>query len=357
MLAPALRDEFGLSLGEIGLVLASQWVGPTITLLPWGLLADRVGERLVLLLGLAGSALCLVGAALVDTFVALVLLLSIGSAAGASVNSASGRAVMNWFAAEERGFALGVRQTAIPLGGVVSALLLPPVESAWGVHGAFAALAALGFAGAIAGWLVVRDRGREGVEPEAVPWTLRDTRLWRLCGGSGLYLVAQVALMSFVVLFLVDERGLSGGEAAGVLAAAQAVAVALRIGAGRWSDRLGARVPPLRRIGLAIAATVALAGVLTEAPLALLVPALVAAGALSMAWNGLSFTAAAELAGRARAGAAIGFQQTVLSLVGAGVPVAFAATVSASSWGLAFVAAALFPLAGWWALGPLSDGH
>jgi sugar phosphate permease len=355
VLAPALRDEFDLELGEVGLVLASQWVGPTVTLLPWGLLADRIGERLVLILGLTGSALCLVGAALVDGFAAVVLLLSLGSAAGASVNSASGRAVMNWFGADERGFALGLRQTAIPLGGVVSALGLPPVEAAWGVRGAFAALAALGFAGALGGWLVIRDRGREGVEPEAVPWTLRDSRLWRLCTGSALYLVAQVAMMSFVVLFLVDERDLSAGEAAGVLAAAQGVAVALRIGAGRWSDRLGARIVPLRRVGLAIAATVALAGALTEAPLALLVPALVAACGLSMAWNGLSFTAAAELAGRARAGAAIGFQQTVLSLVGAGVPVAFAATVSASTWGLAFIAAAVFPLLGWWALGPLSE--
>jgi sugar phosphate permease len=355
VLAPALRDEFGLTLGEIGLLLASQWVGPTVTLLPWGLLADRIGERLVLVLGLTGSALCLVGAALVNAFAALVVVLSIGSAAGASVNSASGRAVMNWFGAEERGFALGLRQTAIPLGGVIGAVALPPVEAVWGVHGAFAALAGLGFAGALAAWLVVRDRGREGVEAEAVPWTLRDARLWRLCTGSGLYLVAQVAMMSFVVLFLHDERGFSSGEAAAVLAAAQVVAVALRIAAGGWSDRLGTRIVPLRRVGLAIAATVAVAAVLTGAPLGLLVPALVAAGALSMAWNGLSFTAAAELAGRSRAGAAIGFQQTVLSLVGAGVPIAFAATVSASSWGLAFGAAALFPLLGWWALGPLSE--
>lgn len=339
----------------MALALASQWIGPTLTLLPWGLAADRIGERLVLVLGLAGSALCLFGAALVGSFPALVLLLSVGSAFGASVNSASGRAVMNWFEPEERGFALGLRQTAIPVGGALGAVGLPPVEAAWGVRGAFVALALLGFAGAAAGWLVVRDRGREGVEAEAVPWTLRDSRLWRLCVGSGLYLVAQVAMMSFVVLFLVDERAFGAAAAAGVLAVAQVVAIALRIGAGRWSDRLRARIVPLRRVGLAIAATVGAAAALVDAPTALLVPALVVACALSMAWNGLSFTAAAELAGRARSGAAIGFQQTVLSLVGAGVPVAFAATVSAGSWRLAFGAAAVFPLLGWWALGALAE--
>jgi hypothetical protein len=37
------------------------------------------------------------------------------------------------------------------------------------------------------------------------------------------------------------------------------------------------------------------------------------------------------------------------------VPIAFAATVSAASWRVAFGAAALFPLLGWLALGPLAE--
>jgi hypothetical protein len=83
------------------------------------------------------------------------------------------------------------------------------------------------------------------------------------------------------------------------------------------------------------------------------VPVLVAATALSMAWNGLSYTIAAELGGR-RSGAAIGFQQTVLSAIGVVAPVFFAAAVSATSWGAAFALAALFPFAGVWLLRPLA---
>ena len=74
---------------------------------------------------------------------------------------------------------------------------------------------------------------------------------------------------------------------------------------------------------------------------------LVAAGALAAAWNGLSFAAAAELAGAARSGAAIGFQQTVLSVAGVAAPLLFAAVVSAGSWRVGFGLAALAPLAGW----------
>ena len=73
-----------------------------------------------------------------------------------------------------------------------------------------------------------------------------------------------------------------------------------------------------------------------------------------MSWNGLSFTAAAEIGGYARSGAAIGMQQTALSVAGLAAPVVFAALVSSSGWQLAYGVAALFPLAGWALLGPLA---
>ena len=353
VLAPALRDEYGLSIAEIGVVLTSEWVGTLATLLLWGLAADRVGERIVLTAGLGLCAGVLALAAFARSFVELVALLALAGAAGVGVNSASGRAVMHWFDTTERGFALGLRQAAIPLGGLVSAVALPQ----FGVRAAFLFLAAICVAGAVAGALVIRDAPGpiRRHDETAAPWTLRDPRLWRVCIGSGLYLVAQVAVIGFVVLFLHDERGFSAGAAGAVLAAAQIGAVVLRVAVGRWSDALRARVVPLRRVGLASFATVALSAALLGAPGVVLVPVLVAAGAVSMAWNGLSFTAAAELAGAARSGSAIGVQQTVLSAIGVGTPVAFAATVGILGWRAAFAIAALFPLVGWLALRPLAE--
>jgi MFS family permease len=155
------------------------------------------------------------------------------------------------------------------------------------------------------------------------------------------------------VLFLHDERGLSEAAAAGVLAAVQIVAAALRIGGGRWSDRIGSRLRPLRLVGIGSAVTLAIAAAALSAPLVVLVPAFVVAGGLSMAWNGLSFTAAAEIAGRSRSGAALGMQQSALAAAGAVVPPAFAAVVAASSWRVGFAVAAVFPLAGVQLLRPL----
>src|SRR6266496_4886058 len=93
----------------------------TLTLLAWGIVSDRIGERRAIVIGLTGSALSLAVAAKVNGFPALVAALVATGAFGASVNSASGRAVMHWFAADERGLALGIRQAAIPIGGFAGA--------------------------------------------------------------------------------------------------------------------------------------------------------------------------------------------------------------------------------------------
>ena len=256
VLGPALRDTYGLNLVHVGLVFDSVWIGGMLTLLPWGLLADRAGERLVLSSGLACCGAALIGAGYASSFGALFVLLGLAGAAGASVNAASGRAVMIWFPASQRGLALGVRQTAIPLGGLVAALVLPGLS----LRSAFFVLAALSLAGAAFGAAVIREReaAEDVLEPRGLGVTLRDRQLWLLCVGSSFYLVAQLAVTGFVVLYLHDERGFSAGSAAAVLAGVQVLAAALRVGGGRWSDLVGSRIGPLRIVGLASSVTLAL---------------------------------------------------------------------------------------------------
>ena len=346
VLAPALQREYDLDLTEVGLAIAAANAGSVFTLLAWGLLADRVGERFVLGAGLAGCGAGLLVAAFAPSFAVLVLALTLGGAAGASVNAASGRAVMSWFRKDERGFALGIRQTALPIGGLLAAVLLPPIEAAGGVRAGLIALAAGCLAAAIAGASGLREAPHEESELTDIGHPVRDSRMWRLSIGSALVLAAQISILSFLILFLHAERGLSTAEAAAVFAVIQALGAAARILAGRWSDRLEARIAPLRKLALGLTVTLAAAAALLSAPLGLLIPVFVAAGALSLSWNGLSFTAAAELAGRRRAGAALGFQQTALAITSAVAPPVFAAVVEAGSWSLAYGLAAAMPVAG-----------
>ena len=347
-LAPALRAQYDLTLGETGVVLGAMSFGLLPTLYAWGLLADRIGERAVIVLGLLSGGAVLAFAGVTTSFGALVAVLALAGALGASVNSASGRAVMGWFAEDERGLALGIRQAAVPIGGAIAALTLPLLDSVGGTKLAFAVLGAGVIVGGVIAGVLLREapqrpRAATATNPRS---TLRDGVLWLLAGGSSLYLTAQIAVASFVVLFLHGHRGLSTHAAAGVLAVVNLLAIGARIGAGRWSDRTRARIAPLRTVGIALATTTLVVATLVDAPLAVLIPALIVDGVLGFSWNGLSFTAAAERAGADRSGAALGFQQTTLAVTGAIVPPVFAAIVTATSWRAAFAAAAIGPVVG-----------
>jgi hypothetical protein len=112
-------------------------------------------------------------------------------------------------------------------------------------------------------------------------------------------------------------------------------------------------VAPIRAAALAGALLLAAtAGAAAGGADAVLLPALIGAGILAMAWNGLSFTAAAEMSGRERAGTAISVQNAVLSAGGALTPMAFALLVDATSWPVGWAALTLFQLGGAAVLGP-----
>jgi sugar phosphate permease len=358
-MAPPLRREYDLSLGQTGLLISASLVGSLVSLIPWGIATDVVGERIVLFVGLTGCGVALLGASQVHEFWELFALLAVAGGVGASIQSASGRAVMHWFPPSQRGFALGVRQTAIPLSGFAVAVALPPIVDAGGTDWGFATLGIACLAGAVVGGLVLRQS--ESASPSdidssvSVEAPLRDRRLWRLSIGSALVIAPQLCVGSFTVVFLEEHRDFTTGAAAAVLAVTQLLAIGGRIGAGRWSDVRGSRVGPLRDIALGAAAFVALTAVLVGAPLVLLVPVMIVAGVLSMSWNGLSFAAAAELAGHSRSGLAIGMQQTLLNVPAVAYPALFGVLVASTSWAAAIFVVALFPLAGRQVLRPLTQ--
>ncbi len=345
-MAPFLRDRFGLTLGQVGVLISASFAGSVVSLIPLGLLTDRLGERSVLVAGVGVCGATLTFASQAHGFWPLLALLMFAGLAGASVQSASGRAVMAWFPARQRGLALGIRQTAIPIGGFATSVALPAIVHAGGVGWGFGAMGVACLVSAGAALVVLREGPRPEATGELTVAPLRDPRIWRMSVGSALVLAPQMCVVGFTVLFLHEQRGMSESAAAAVLAVVQALGIVARISAGRVSDLRGSRLGPLRAIALAVTALVLVTAVLLRAPLALLLPSLVLAGVLSMSWNGLSFAAAAELAGHARSGAAIGLQQTLLNGSGAVYPGLFGVLVGATSYGWGFAAVALLPLAG-----------
>jgi sugar phosphate permease len=346
--APAIQEAFDLSLVQVTAVFTAFALGTVLTLLAWGVLSDRAGERVVIGGGLAAGSLAMFGAAAADGYTALLAWMALAGMLSSAAVAASGRAVFGWFPRDERGLALGLRQTAVPAGAALASFTLPPLASSAGVDAALYALAGLMLVAALAAAVWLRDGPRiESAAPPA-PDAARDPRIWRLSAASSLMIVGQVGITSLLVLYLYSERGWPAEEAALALGGVQLGAALARVSAGRWSDLQGERIEPFRRLAL-------LAGVLLLAGAVLGPPALMAGGVAAMSWNGLSFTAAAEISGRRQAGKAMGIQNTAMRVVAAGVPVSLGALASAVSWPLAFVVMGITPLMARALLGPLVE--
>ncbi len=361
-LAPAIRGHYDASLGATGAFLGAVSLGLAATLLPWGLVTDRLGERVAMTIGLFGCAACLAAGSLAPTLVWLAVLLALAAGLGACVNAAVGRAVLVWFTPDTRGFAFSIRQAGMMVAAAGAAATMPRLATAFGLRIALLSLASGCLLGATVSVVAVRAREvppATDVVPDGLRQSLLDRRLWRLSAGSSFACVAQTACTGFVVLFLHEVRRMGIVTAAEVLAASQVLGGGIRVASGIWSDRLGSRVVPLRRISLWIAIVVSTAALLEHAPLALLVPTFVLAGGLSMGWNTVSFAAAVELGGATRAGATLGFQQAVLALVAAATPPVFALVVEQLSWQAAWMLAGVLPAVGWLVLRglPLSQAY
>jgi sugar phosphate permease len=352
-LSPAIQDSFGLTLVQVTGVFTAFGAGTVLTVYAWGALVDRVGERVVLAVGPALGGVALATVTLVGSYGALLVGVFAAGAFAAAATGGSGRAVFGWFPRSERGMALGLRQTSVQLGTAAGSFTLPTIAAWFSLDVALLVLSGgLILASVIAGIWLRDPPARESAAPPAPP-AARDPRIWRLGAASALLIVGQIGLTSLLVLYLYTERGWSATAAAVALGVVQLGGAGARVIAGLWSDRHDARIAPFRWLAAGAGAFLLAAAASAEAPDAVLVPLLMAGGVLAMSWNGLSFTAAAEISGGSQAGRAMGMQNTLMRAAGAVVPVALGTLAAHGSWRLTFLVMGVAPLVGRALLGPL----
>lgn len=346
-LIPAFRDE-GLSLQQAGILVACPTVGVVLTLFAWGAAADRWGERVVLSTGLGAAGLILLAAQWAHDTVSLAVCLGLSGAAGASV-LASGRLILGWFARHERALAMGIRQSAGPLGLALAAATLPAL-AAGGTRAPLMFLAALFLFAAAAAFVFVRDPApqpsTQGSPPAARGGTspYRSPSLWRIHAASALLVIPQYTITTFALVFLTDARGWTALAAGHLLAGAQVFGALSRLGAGYWSDRTGSRLKPMRIIAIATGVGMLLLAAAAAAGSSLAVPVLLFLGVLVVSSNGLSFTAVAEIAGSAWAGRALGIQTTGQNALTAATPPVIAVAIGAAGFAPSFAVVAAVPL-------------
>ncbi|MGX7823946.1 MFS transporter [Actinokineospora sp. 24-640] len=345
-LLPAMQAAENLTLVRASTLVAAPILGMLLTMIIWGALADRFGERLVMAVGMAGSGLAGVGAVVVPGVVGLGVLLAVAGVFGASISAAGGRAVLGWFDVRERGLAMGIRQTCTPLGVGVAALTLPAAAAEWGYRAALAVPSGLCLITAVAVAVLLKNPPRPAAkEAGATGSPYRQARLWRVHAASALLVGPQFTASTFALVYLVAEQGWDAVAAGALVAVVQLVGAGARIVAGVWSDRVGSRMRPMRAIAALAGLSLLLWAVGAVVAPWLAVAGLVATLVVSVMDNGLGFTATAELAGPYWAGRAIGVQNTGQGLLGLAVAPVFAAAVTALAWPLAIAVSAALPAA------------
>lgn len=345
-LIPTLHEREGMSLAQAGLVAAAPTVGVMLTLVAWGWVTDRRGERFVMLIGLTATTVAGIASALTGGLALLVVTLFLAGAAAASTNAASGRVVVGWFPPERRGLAMGIRQMSQPVGVGVAAISIAVVADGHGVHAAlWVPTIACALAAVLAAAVVIDPPRPERKQGTAVTNPYReDSYLARIHGVSVLLVVPQFLVWSFALVWLVQDRDWSPAAAGTLVAVAQVVGALGRIAVGHLSDVVGGRMRPLRWVALAAAVTMALLGLTAALDLAIAVLLVVVATLVTVADNGLAFTAVAERAGPFWSGRALGAQNTAQFLAGSAVPPLAGLAITQWGYAAAFAIGALFPL-------------
>jgi len=345
-LIPLLSTERGLSLAEAGLLAATPTVGMVLTLVAWGALADRIGERWVISGGLVLTSLAALGAFFATDYVGLGLFFLLGGMAAASANAASGRVVVGWFPRSRRGLAMGVRQISQPLGVTIAAVSIPTIASAAGISPALIVPLGLTAVLAVACAIGIRNPPRTAVMPtDAAPVNpyRGNGFLWRIHALSMLLVIPQFTLSTFGLVWLVSEQHWDPLAAGLLVGVSQFIGAAGRIGVGVLSDRVGSRVRPLRWVAILAGASLLVLAGLDAANWAGAAVVFVLATTFTVADNGLAFTAVAEMAGPRWAGRALGLQNTGQFVATSITAPVVGLLIGAVGYPLAFAIVALFP--------------
>jgi MFS transporter, FSR family, fosmidomycin resistance protein len=245
-LLPLIRNAFALTYAQSGLAVSAFSLSAGVANAPWGMLADRVGSRTVIVGGLLAMGAVSVALATAAAYWQLLVFLVLMGIVSGSYHGPTAALIARTFSQRVRGTAMGLHIT----GGHLSFFAAPAVAGilatatgTWRTPYLWFAIAPIFFGGLL--WLVA-PRGQERTEPGDRFAAFREiANVFRDVGPvvslSIAFQFGLAAVLAFMALYFVDSRGIPPVLAAVLFGVPQLVGV---IGAplGGWlSDRLGRR--------------------------------------------------------------------------------------------------------------------
>ena len=312
-IAPVLQDQRGMSEALIGYLYGFSTLGSIAFLLAGGPMMRRYGPIRSLQIGLVASALGIVLIAFPSSAVLFIGMLLVGLGYGPS--SPAGSEVLQRYAPpQHRSLIFSIKQAGVPIGGVLSGLILPALVIGFGWQSCliFAALVVVVCIASVQPMRASIDAERDRTQHMALSAFLSWSNIMQplrtvlalpqiaKIGMTGATLaISQGAWFAFLVTFLVAEVELSLPQAGLLFAIMQATGVPGRIVLGYIADRAGSGRMTLIIVGVAsclTSLTLAFMGPQTPFPLMALFFGI--AGMTISSWNGVQLAEIARLSPR-----------------------------------------------------------
>ncbi|HVR88778.1 MAG TPA: MFS transporter [Candidatus Limnocylindria bacterium] len=254
-LLPLIRDTFAMSYAQSGFAVSAYALSLGFSNGPIGLLADRIGSRTVIAVGLVLTGV--VSAALAqagDYGQLLVLLIALGVISG-TYHAPAAALIARSFSPRVRGAAMGFHITGGHLAFFAAPLLaayLATATGTWRTSYLWFAIVPIVLGGLL--WLVAApDRRARAVGDIWAPFREIRTVMHTIGPLVSLSVAFQVgisAMFAFLALYLVDARGMAPALAATAFGFTQLIGVVGAPAGGWLSDRLGRRTPILISLAL-----------------------------------------------------------------------------------------------------------
>lgn len=248
-LAGYFEKDLNLTNSQIGMISSAAQLFPIIGLLIAGELLDRFSERFIIGLGAIFISITLLLGAYTTTYAALLICLFFVGAFYSSAQPGGAKSVASWFPSSQRGFAMGIRQAGLPLGGALAAVLLPFMANKYGLQGAFITGSIISFMGGVIFILFYRNNPVNKVKEEKIPsepfsyamfkkrlMIIREPYMKKIvCSGVTLVTV-QYIITIFLSIYFHQKYQLSLEKSAYLFFIAQIAGVIGRILLAFWGD-------------------------------------------------------------------------------------------------------------------------
>ena len=238
-LLPMIRSEFLLDYTQSGLILSVFGLSIGFGHLPAGWLADRLGPRILITIGISGVAAAGLALGLSRSFRLMIVCLALMGLLGGGYHPAAPPLLSAWIDQKNRGRALGLHM----IGGSASFFLAPiiaaAIAGAWGWRHSFIILSIPTVLFGVAFYILLGRRiltmeehqDTISAPSEASPGPRLFFRLVAFLALSTFNAAIFFSTVPFIPLFLVDHYGISQEAGAALLAFVYS--------AGFWASPLG----------------------------------------------------------------------------------------------------------------------